>query len=249
MKGRISAIVALALVSAGCSSLDFGPRPKTAQNIELDQYFASRLAAARQYLNQGQITKAIEAFRQASYNEATAPEALNGMGVAYSMLGRDDVARDLFARAIDRNPADERFWRNLARVDEKIMLAAKRAPAPADVVPAPVAVPAASRLAAMEAPLQPAVAPPVQARTLRKAKVTEVFISTKGDDRVAAAGIPATGTVDAGKKSVPVRVVSRPSSSRYPIRIRLAPSDKSGEPPASERKGQAYPIRIALTKQ
>ncbi|MDC8754816.1 tetratricopeptide repeat protein [Erythrobacter sp. sf7] len=240
----------LALVSGGCSSLDFGPKPRMAQNVQLDRYFVSRLAAGRQYLNQGQVTKAIEAFRQASYNEATAPEALNGMGVAYSMLGRDDVARDLFVRAIDRNPADERFWRNLARADEKIMMAAKRQPAPADVVPETIAAPAEPQLAAMDTPLQPAVAKPVKARTLKKAKVTEVFISTKDSDQVAAAGVPATGNVVVvGKRAAPLRVASRSSSPQYPIRIRLKSSDKAGKSSAFQRDGQNYPIRISLTKQ
>lgn len=242
-------IAVLALASAGCTSLDFSPRNASAQDARMGEYFAVRLEAGREHLKQGNITKAIEAFRQASYNPETAPEALNGMGVAYSMLGRNDVARGLFERAIEQDPVDQRYWRNLARVDEQIMLAKALRPS----VPASGVVPAEGSslpsMAEATAPAQPAATSRVRAATLRTARAKETFIKTAVVDGSASISSPLTVTSRMAARPAGITVEGRPTSSRYPVRIELTTSKKPAV--ALRRSGgkKAYPIRVALDTQ
>ncbi|MEE4316858.1 MAG: tetratricopeptide repeat protein [Erythrobacter sp.] len=249
MKGRILACAVLALANAGCSFPDFEPRSRVAEDAIIGEYFVLRLEAGRQHLKEGRLTKAIEAFRQASYNPGTAPEALNGMGVAYTMLGRHDVARDLFVRAINQDPADQRFWRNLARVDDQIMLATKSIPPEADADLRPVEQSVSPSLAEANSPVPMESSKPVQAAALKKAKVREVFITTAATDRP-------DGVTK--RQASGVSIVSRPGgaaagrvarSSEYPIRIELEPSKGRALTTQRPRGAQSYPIRIALESQ
>ena len=109
-----SALVAL----SGCSLVqDNSPSVRSAQALDMSSYFAQRVAEGRSHLDANRPAQAVEAFRQASYDERYAPQAFNGMGVAYVMMGREDTARRMFERAVEADPTDERFVRNLARLD------------------------------------------------------------------------------------------------------------------------------------
>lgn len=166
----------LCLTTAGCGVIDLAPRSHSARQVDMSDYFAQRLDAGRAHLANGYPTKAIEAFRQASYNPAFAPDAYNGMAVAYASLGRQDVARDMFVRAIDLDPTDMRFRRNLAKVEEQIMLAKRSAPETT-----PAATPTDRDNAATMGPVV-AVAGPRGGKAgsipTTTAKVREVFIRT-----------------------------------------------------------------------
>ena len=108
------ALVAL----SGCSLVQNNSTSvRSAQVVDMSGYFAQQAAEGRRYLDAKRPTRAIEAFRQASHDRSHAPQAFNGMGVAYVMLGREDIARRMFEKAIAANPDDERFARNLARLD------------------------------------------------------------------------------------------------------------------------------------
>ena len=123
MKRKIVASLAILAVLNACSPVNFGSkRTNSASSVDMSDYFAARLAVGKQQLAQNRPTKAIEAFRQASYDERQAADAYNGMAVAYTMLGRDDVAHRLFERAIEANPMDQRYVRNLARLNSKASL-------------------------------------------------------------------------------------------------------------------------------
>lgn len=239
MNGRFLAAMALSILCAGCAGLDFGPRPKAAhQQVDMTSYFAARLESGRRHLDDGNLTRAIEAFRQASYDPATAADALNGMGVAYSMLGRDDVARGLFLRAIDRDPADPRFWRNLARLDEKAMLARRPEPAaPIPVEAAPEPAPAIAAAAARAGAEDGTALKPVRKR--------EVFIRT-----IAAADSPPTTVPEraalAGTKRIEVLGSRKASPLTYPIRVELRPTGRAGITASGPVNGQTYPIRVAV---
>lgn len=248
MRGLVLAIAVLALASGGCTSLDFSPRNAAKQEAGMGEYFAVRLEAGREHLKQGNITKAIEAFRQASYNPATAPEALNGMGVAYSMLGRNDVARDLLERAIEQDPVDQRFWRNLARVDEQIMLAKTlpKAQIGADN-PTTEALPSPA-MAEGRLPVQPAPGHRVYGATLKTAKVRETFITTAVSDRGTSTSTPLSVTPRMAARPASITVERRPGSSSYPIRIDLA-SKKAAVALSGAGGKKAYPIRISLDTQ
>jgi tetratricopeptide (TPR) repeat protein len=228
-------IAVLALASAGCASLDFSPRNADAREAAgVGEYFAVRLEAGREHLQQGNLTKAIEAFRQASYNPATAPEALNGMGVAYSMMGRNDVARGLFERAIEKDPVDQRYWRNLARVDDQIMLAK--------------ALPASGTVTAEAAPAlaQAAAASRVQAASLRTTRARETFITTAAANGNAVATTPVTVTRRVATLPPGITIEGRPRSNVNPVRIEVSSAKKPAVALRPSVTKKAYPIRIAL---
>ena len=233
----------LCLTTAGCGAIDFTPRARSAQQVDMSDYFAQRLEAGREHLAGGHPTKAIEAFRQASYNPAFAPEAYNGMAVAYAAIGRQDVARDMFVRAIDLDPNDMRFRRNLAKVDEQIMLARQAVPAKAE----PVAAPAGPvvQTAALEV-----AKPRVQAArplALKHAKVREVFIRTQ-----TAAPAPtlrvAERKIDGALVRAPIMLGQAKPQAAQPIHIQLTGARKFAAAPRSTGATPAGPVRIYLDK-
>ena len=134
------AVVAL----SGCSaSLDLAGSPRSVQGADMSSYFDQRLDEGRRLLAAERPERAIDAFRQASYDHRLAPEAFNGMGVAYAMMGRTDVARRMFERAFEANPSDARILRNLARLDGIDPVAGEDRPRSVSVdatIPAPEAV-------------------------------------------------------------------------------------------------------------
>lgn len=140
---RIAALAVIVAMLPGCMGSGLS-RYKGVQSAKLDlsDYYAQRLADGQVHLKAGQPTRAIEAFRQASYSAAHAPSAYNGMAVAYARIGREDVARKLFHRAIALAPTDARFARNLARLDSGTLAAPALAAAP----PAPMLQPAAASM-------------------------------------------------------------------------------------------------------
>lgn len=244
MKGSILAIGLLALASAGCASLDFGPRNAAAQTAGVGEYFVQRMEAGRLHLKQGNPTKAIEAFRQASYNPATAAEAFNGMGVAYASMGRSDVARDLFTRAIEQDPADQRYWRNLARADEQIMLARKLPAAQSEVALAASAAPAPAQASA---PTAPEPARRVQAATLRTVRARETFIKTAANGTATGSGVSIVTT--APTQTAAITIEGRRASGRYPIRVALTPARKPVAAQRGSGERKSHPIRVAVAPQ
>ncbi len=115
-------IVAASIALSGCQAL-FGPSFASrgeAQNVDMADYFEGRLAMGRLYLEKGLTTQAIIAFRQASYDPRFAGEAFNGMAIAYDQLGRGDLAHRYFNMAVAAAPQDDRFSRNLARLESRV---------------------------------------------------------------------------------------------------------------------------------
>lgn len=124
MRGVVSAmaLASASLILGGCQSI-FGDAfavsssRAVSASVDLSDYFASRLETGRRHLANNRPTQAVVAFRQASYDAAYSGEAFNGMAVAYAQIGRRDLAERYFELAIAADPADERFARNLARLD------------------------------------------------------------------------------------------------------------------------------------
>ncbi|GGD57323.1 tetratricopeptide repeat protein [Croceicoccus mobilis] len=122
--GRLKRAIALTALAAasmglsGCQSI-FGTSHAEAEatNVDMGDYFEGRLAVGRYYLEKGLVTKAVIAFRQASYDPEYAGEAYNGMAIAYDRLGRTDLAHRYFTMAVAAAPRDDRFTRNLARLE------------------------------------------------------------------------------------------------------------------------------------
>ncbi len=122
-------VVAVILVSVcsmmlgGCQTISsaISPGGFTASSemtdVDMSDYFLARLHAGRQHIRRGRLAQAVTAFRQASYDPARAGEAFNGMGVAYAQLGRADLARLHFRLAINAEPENARYQRNVARLE------------------------------------------------------------------------------------------------------------------------------------
>lgn len=265
MKIRLMTCAAILVVTSGCAALGLnGPKSAAVRgSVDMAPYFAQRLESGREYLRAQQPAKAIEAFRQASYDPQFAAEAYNGMGVAYAMLGRADTARDLFARAIERNPTDQRFARNLERVNTmpshlggpQPMLAERALPPENVAFPAhptdklahgaapavvPVQLDANGELPAL--PKQPEAAqpmPPVRSSEgLKPAVGREVFIKTAGHEAAAPSTVP---------HASPIKVAAPKRIARRPVVHLAAPPDRTGKV-AVTQTAQTYPVRVTVTK-
>ncbi|MEZ5681359.1 MAG: tetratricopeptide repeat protein [Erythrobacter sp.] len=77
----------------------------------------------RQYLRQGNISKAVASFQLARLDKSTAAAANNGLAVAYAKLGRPDLAERYFRTAAMLDPAETKYVANLLRLQGNVMLA------------------------------------------------------------------------------------------------------------------------------
>lgn len=221
--GLALGLASSALLLAGCQQFGsmFAAKPASADNaqIDLSGYFAERLEAGRRHLLQHRPGQAITAFRQASYDRATAASAYNGMAIAYTEMGRDDLARRYFMAALQADPTDERVVRNLARLDSLPPAATPETPARAEAA-APMAPPA---------PIVTAGAAAGEATSPALVRVSnrEVTLSPFG-----------TGNA---RRPVEVRVSARPARSAS-----LSGRVVIERPVAARSPSQAYPLRLAL---
>ena len=117
MKKIIAVALAATLVS-GCQSI-FGHHAKLEVRPIGTESTAASVAAAldegRLSLKRGDFASAIMEFRMASLDPNTAAGAHNGLGAAYAMLGRGDLAERYFQQAITEDPAEPKYSSNLAK--------------------------------------------------------------------------------------------------------------------------------------
>jgi tetratricopeptide (TPR) repeat protein len=237
---KASVLVAACLSLAGCTTV-LADRSAAGNPTDMADYFTGRMEAGKAFLAAGQPTRAIEAFRQASYHPAYRADAMNGMGVAYGLLGRHDVAQAMFLRSVALAPGDLKFARNLARADA--ILAQPDAPtqfaaaldaqhpsmvqaAPALAGPSPAITTTAVLLGEGKGVLRPRARVAVElaphassAKARRAATVRPVVVSLKPTETV------------------------RSSHPTYAVRITLPEARPAGW--NSLPKG-AYPVRLAL---
>ena len=221
---------------AGCQAFlgapsfaDARPAEATA-SVDMSDYFAARIESGRMHLAQGRPTQAVTAFRQASYNPAYAGRAYNGMAVAYAQLGREDLARRYFTMAVAADPQDERFARNLARLEQA-------PPSVADIVE--LASTGQSTAQATQLAARPSERQAAENSGLRRISSREVEIrstATLRSDRTISTDLQQSARLESPPAVVATRAEPAP---RYPVRIELPQAD----PPA--RTG--YPVRIALS--
>lgn len=251
---RFTTCLVAAVALSGCQSfvdsLGFGPR-KAAETEQLAEVFGNQeLERGREALKAGHVMQAIEQFRMAALNEKHAPDAFNGLGVAYARLGRADLAERYFRTAVELDSANPKFAANLARFYETPLgasaLAVREREAAAALAQAQQAA-EAEQLAA----LAPPAAPPSAVTVERPA--VQVARGSNREVRVAAA--PAT-TAPATARPVranPVLIVGRsetPASeapgAKGPVRISVS---RGGAGRWTARpKTAAYPVRVALKR-
>lgn len=117
MSKVIAIMLALTLL-AGCQSI-FGSHAKLEVRPIGGEAAATTtivsLEKGRQHLIRGEAGSAIAAFRLAALDPETAAPAQNGMGVAYALLGRGDLAERYFREAVAASPDDPRYAANLSK--------------------------------------------------------------------------------------------------------------------------------------
>lgn len=119
-------LVVLSLVCApvlsGCQWFGNGKTNLASSGLtrEIAETFGEdQLAAGKAALAEGRTSEAIDFFMVAKLYPEHAAEAFNGLGVAYSRLGRPDLTEKFFQTAIALAPSDERFQSNLALLYER----------------------------------------------------------------------------------------------------------------------------------
>lgn len=231
---NIAGIVLVAATLGGCQSV-FGSNSASVDpsTIDMGDYFESRLAMGKLHLEANRPTRAITAFRQASYDPRYAGEAFNGMAIAYDRIDRPDLAQRYFARAVAAAPKDERFARNLARLEGRGPV---MAPVYPELEPIELAVREAEKpqlhgpVTVETRPVDVAGAVAVESRpTVRVARVTQgqVAVSKQAEPAVRMA----LSDIDS-----PVRVETSRSALRVTQQVRRS---------RMARKA-SYPIRIVL---
>lgn len=248
--GRAVALTALAAASLGLSGCQafFGSSHAQAEapNVDMGDYFEGRLAVGRYYLEKGLVTKAIIAFRQASYHPDFAGEAYNGMAVAYDRLGRADLAHRYFTMAVAAAPKDARFTRNLARLEGSMPIMPDR-PSAQQV-----------EMAELEMPELPAV----DEQPEHRGAIT--IGALPGSSPVSVGKVPnksvKVASREAAEAAAPVRTVSRPavvkvgSADGALVRVenRASVSASREVLQRARRSAQArrgYPIRFSFNDQ
>lgn len=145
---------ALALpMLGGCHSLFGRSSHARVEGVERNQLAvaeAGQMEAGRAALRDGRYAEAITAFRQARLSPLHAADAANGLGVAYSNIGRPDLAERYFRQAMAYDPQDARFAANLARLFRAN---------PAYAMRAGVALPALAEAAPPAPPARPQTLP------------------------------------------------------------------------------------------
>lgn len=117
---RIATCVLAATALSGCqsflSALNFGGDKVQRADAQSGPVFgAEELENGRMALKAGYAANAIQQFRMAALNEETAPDAFNGMAVAYARLGRADLAERYFKMALSLDSANPKYAANLDR--------------------------------------------------------------------------------------------------------------------------------------
>ncbi len=237
-------VATMALALGGCQALGIGGHGLArgsahAERTAIAEFGAGQLEEGRQALKDGRTVDAIDAFMLAKSFEEQAPAAYNGLAVAYSRLGREDLTERFFQMAIALAPEDDRFRSNLAvfysrngavRSNGPALAFSEVAPLVDDIPVETVAMIDAALPVVPEArSLGGGVSVRAPASYLRRVSSSEVRI---------ASGRAATPTLASAGGHRAVIEIGR-SAERAPSGARVAVITKSrGQP--------AYPIRIRL---
>lgn len=209
---------------AGCQSI-FGSHAKLeVRPVGTEQTAATSAIAleeGRQYLTRGEIASAIAAFRIAAHDPASVAPAHNGLGVAYALMGRGDLAERYFQQAISADPGDPRFTANLA----KFYRSREAELAKAQAVRAPIVVVQADDPSVAVAEVEP-----VADRVMRAGPSNVVITAATGG----------AGVTRVSRQEVVIRTL--------PDAPALAASDSRRRNPRYVEARRSYPIRIALPK-
>jgi tetratricopeptide (TPR) repeat protein len=95
-------VILICLLAAGCAS---GPAPRPlARGFAADAGVADPYADGKRHLAEGNYELAVQRFGQALSHDRRSLDALNGLAIAYTRLGRFDSAENQFERALQIDP-------------------------------------------------------------------------------------------------------------------------------------------------
>ncbi|MEP3049777.1 MAG: hypothetical protein ABJP48_10540 [Erythrobacter sp.] len=259
-----TALVAL----GGCQSFfsKFGLAPSRVADTESE--FAGvqtqRLNLGLAALRTGNPGNAIHHLERAILEPESAPEAYNGMGVAYAQLGREDLAKRFFDVAIMLKPSDTRFARNLARLDQSAIGQSARALATRDAETAGILAEAAS--AAEAQGLLPSEAGELERRgnvvidtrttSLERTSSNEIRVSSQAERFTQPANVEVASRRPAVIKEEDVSILDGPIAANFDFeefctvdRVQVV-SDTSGRDRRASvpvtSSAASYPVRVSL---
>lgn len=214
-------------------------------------YGVAQLAAGRAALDNGQLSDAIVAFRNAKQVPALAADACNGLAIAYSQLGRPDLAERYFRTAVAMAPGERKYQANLQRFYRLN----------------PIDLPQTASAADVAAPSQPpAPAAPMGVQIVSAGGARSVLTVSRPESRLVrispsevrvGSSQPALAAAQPRTRAAAV-VSTRPAQANaaYPVRVDLAPREvfvgravRTAPAPTSAKlasQQQHYPVRVEL---
>ncbi|WP_427969721.1 tetratricopeptide repeat protein [Altererythrobacter sp.] len=268
------AVVALSGCQSFISKLGFGPRDDARLAQASGPVFGmEELEKGRMALKAGYPANAIQQFRLAATNEEVAPDAFNGLGVAYAKLGRADLAERYFKMALSLDGANPKFAANLERFYNSSLgnsaraLAMRQKEAEAQLAAAEKAAEAQGLMqSAPRTQRMGAVTLETPAAQIVHTSKHEIHIATGSAHGSNSQGaMPSVASRNPDKKDNSQELLTdTPESTKeadvssasqisfqgiagsnesYPVRISLAKPGKAG---STRPRGSSYPLRIPL---
>lgn len=234
-KASAASVAVMALALGGCQVLGIGgPRmaraPADADPALIANFGSEQLELGRTALKEGRTVAAIEAFMIAKSFEREAPAAYNGLAVAYSRLGREDLAERFFQEAVARAPDDTRFRANLANFYVRH------------------GIPRSTQPALAIAPVEPLVAP---APELAAAPVQADPVAAVDAKSKVSARTPSSGLRRISRHEVKIvgdtrRVIVEVGGATTPARVGTVKLAATGARTPLRKARPAYPVRVTL---
>lgn len=114
MDNRGVSTVLLLLASACSTAPQLSVRAQKSALAEGQHPASFRVAEAQGYFALGSIGLAAEGFRRALREDPASVDALNGLAACYDKMGRFDLSRSYYEKALALAPTDARVFANLA---------------------------------------------------------------------------------------------------------------------------------------
>ena len=239
-KVSATSVAVLALALGGCQVLGIGgPRmaraPADADSALIANFGSEQLELGRTALKEGRTVAAIDAFMIAKSFEREAPAAYNGLAVAYSRLGREDLAERFFQEAVARAPDDTRFRANLATFYVRHGIPRSTQPVLAIAPVEPLVAPAPELAAA-----------PVQVDPVRIDPVAAVDAKSKVSARTPSSGFRRISRHEVKIVGNTRRVIVEVGGATTPARVGTVKLAATGARTPLRKARPAYPVRVTL---
>lgn len=204
--------------------------PADADASLIANFGSEQLELGRTALKEGHTVAAIDAFMIAKSFEREAPAAYNGLAVAYSRLGREDLAERFFQEAVARAPDDTRFRANLATFYGRHGIPRSTQPALAIAQVEPVVAPA----------------PEVAAAPMQVDPVATVDAKSKVSARTPSSGLRRISRHEVKIVGNTRRVIVEVGGATTQARVGTVKLAATGSRTPLKQARPAYPVRVTL---